>query len=111
MYRRSDSADAQARRALKRAQLQVGTEHVLLGMIAEEHEKPGLFGPAVLLASAEEALTSMRSPRSSFSAGQELPFSRNAQSLFEAAYEVCLTHAAICALCELARTVTCLRAP
>jgi hypothetical protein len=60
-------------------------------MVAEEHEKPGLFGPQLRMDVAEEALHRISGRRKRKpGAGHDLPFTRNAQSLFEAAYEVCM---------------------
>jgi hypothetical protein len=69
--------------------MQVGTEHVLLGMVADEHEKPGLFGPQLRMDVVEDTLQRISGRRKrKTSGGHDLPFSRNAQNLFQAAHEV-----------------------
>ena len=75
---------------------QVGTEHVLLGMIAhaEEHDDKGsdgsaLFGGHACLGTAETEILRMSGRRKRRAGpGVDLPFTRNAQSVFEAALEV-----------------------
>ena len=75
----------------------MGTEHVLLGMIAhaEEHADKGsdssaLFGGHACLGTAETEILRLSGRRKRRAGpGVDLPFTRNAQSVFEAALEVC----------------------
>jgi hypothetical protein len=72
---------------------QVGTEHIFLGMVAEEREKPGLFGPAITLKATEDVLLRIAShgrQASQSSSAESIPFTLNAQQLFKAALQVCV---------------------
>jgi hypothetical protein len=74
---------------LSHREAQVGTEHILLGMIADAKERPGVFGRAIRLDHARETVSRVsgrrrRRPHPS----EELPFTRNAQQVFEAAVMV-----------------------
>jgi hypothetical protein len=69
--------------------LQVGTGHLMLACVAEEDETAGLFGPAISLSKAEAALIrACDKGKRTVRPDTDLPFTRNAHSVFETALQV-----------------------
>eukprot|EP00892_Ulva_mutabilis_P000347 jgi/Ulvmu1/10312/UM060_0114.1 len=69
---------------------EVGTEHLLLGLIAHDQERPGLFGHTVMLHRARETVQKVSGLRKGSLGKSEVPpFTRNARAAFESALTEC----------------------
>lgn len=69
--------------------VQVGTEHILLGLIAHDQERPGLLGQVVMLHRARETIQKVSGVRKGTLGKKEVPpFTRNARAVFESALTV-----------------------
>lgn len=67
----------------------MGTEHLLLGLIAEDAGRTGFYGTGVTVQRARESVKQQSGRRrQKASPSNELPFSRNAKNVFEAALVV-----------------------
>lgn len=81
--------------------VQVGTEHLLLGLIAHDQERPGMLGNTVMLHRARETVQKVSGLRKGSLGKSEVPpFTRNARAVFESALTVrfCL-HTPTCTDC------------
>lgn len=69
--------------------LQVGTEHLLLGLIAHDQGSTSLLGQVVMLHRAREIIQKVSGVRKGTLGKAEVPpFTRNARAVFESALSV-----------------------